>query len=160
MVNSAAAILDNVLLADGRHTRIRLDGATIVAIDDATTPLPYVGIPRLDLGGALLLPGLFDGHLHLDKTVMGLPWMPHAAEPTRMSRIETDHKTFPFLALSTEQRAINLIRRCAGHGSAHLRSHVDIDTVAQLKTLRAFSRHGSVARPMPTYSSSPFPKAA
>ena len=136
MENSSAAILDNVLLADGRHTRIRLDGATIVAIDDATTPaLPHVGTPRLDLGGALLLPGLFDGHLHLDKTLIGLPWMPHAAEPTRMSRIETDHKTFPFLTLSTEQRAINLIRRCAGNGSAHLRSHVDIDTVAQLKNL-------------------------
>jgi predicted amidohydrolase YtcJ len=35
-----------------------------------------------------VLPGLVDGHMHLDKTLTGLPWMGHAAGSTRMSRIE------------------------------------------------------------------------
>src|SRR6516165_8008433 len=47
--------------------------------------------------------------MHLDKTLTGLPWMGHAAGPTRMSRIETDKTILPHLPLSTEARAGNLM---------------------------------------------------
>jgi cytosine/creatinine deaminase len=40
----------------------------------------------------LVLPGLVD-HMHLDETLVGLPWMPHAAGPARMNRIETDKES-------------------------------------------------------------------
>jgi cytosine/adenosine deaminase-related metal-dependent hydrolase len=123
-------VLTNALLPDGRRADIALAGERIAAIGEAPGDAP-----RLDLDGALVLPGLVDGHLHLDKTLLGLPWMGHAAGPTRMSRIETDKKILPGLPLSTEQRASNLIRQCAAHGSAHLRSHVDIDLESGLSKL-------------------------
>jgi hypothetical protein len=47
-------------------------------------------LPILDIGGDLVLRGRVDGHMQLDKTLMGLQWMPHTAGPTRMSLIETD----------------------------------------------------------------------
>jgi cytosine/adenosine deaminase-related metal-dependent hydrolase len=86
--------------------------------------------PTLDIGGDLALPGLVDGHMHLDKTLTGLPWMGHAAGPSRMSRIETDKTILPHLPLSTKERAGNLIRECVARGTTHLRTHVDIDLEA------------------------------
>ncbi len=118
-------VLSNGLLPDGRRVDIALGDGRIAALSDAGSATQDA--PTLDLQGALVLPGLVDGHLHLDKTLLGLPWMGHAAEPNRMSRIETDKKILPHLPLSTEARATNLIKLCAAQGSAHLRTHVDID---------------------------------
>jgi cytosine/creatinine deaminase len=81
------------------------------------------------------LPGLVDGHMHLDKTLTGLPWMGHAAGPTRMSRIETDKTILPHLPLSTEERAGNLTRECVARGTSHMRTHVDIDLESGLAKL-------------------------
>lgn len=92
-------------------------------------------MPILDIGGDLVLPGLVDGHMHLDKTLIGLPRMPHAAGPTRMSRIETDKRVLPHLPVSTEERAGNLIEACVARGIAHLRTHVDIDLESRLEKL-------------------------
>jgi hypothetical protein len=64
--------------------------------------------------------------MHLDKTLMGLSWMPHMAGPTRMSRIERDKRVLPHLPVSTEERAGNLIEACVVHGTAYLRTHVDM----------------------------------
>jgi cytosine deaminase len=66
---------------------------------------------------------------------MGAPWLPHAAGPTRMSRIETDKKILPQHPVSTEERAGNLIRECVARGTAHLRTHVDIDLESRLAKL-------------------------
>jgi cytosine/adenosine deaminase-related metal-dependent hydrolase len=79
-----------------------------------------------DLCGHLVLPGLVDGHVHLDKTLFGLPWMAHAAGPTRMDRIETDKKVLPDLPVPTRHRAALFLDRCIANGTAHLRTHVDI----------------------------------
>ncbi|WP_439577877.1 amidohydrolase [Elioraea sp.] len=117
-------VLTNARLADGRSgAHVAIDGGRITAIGEGTAPEAATVI---DLGGALVLPGLTDGHMHLDKTLFGLPWWPHAAEPYRMSRIETDARVLPNLALGTAARAGELIRRCVAHGTAHIRTHADI----------------------------------
>lgn len=134
-MTSVDAVLANALLGDGRNVDIALAGGTIAAIGESGTSSYPQGTPILDLSGDLVLPALCDGHLHLDKTLLGLPWMPHAAGPTRMSRIENDYVQIPSLPLSTEERASNLIKRCASHGSGYLRSHVDVDTVGHLSKL-------------------------
>ena len=126
------ALLTNCRLPDGSLGHVGIAGGRIAALGPGT---PASNCPTLDLAGDLVLPGLVDGHLHLDKTLLGLPWMGHAAGPTRMSRIETDKRILPGLPLSTEARALNLIRQCSAKGSAHLRSHVDIDLEAGLGKL-------------------------
>jgi cytosine/adenosine deaminase-related metal-dependent hydrolase len=129
------AILTNCRLADGSLVDIGLEGGRIAAIGaGVATPLSN-SAPALDIGGDLVLPGLVDGHMHLDKTLTGLPWIGHAAGPTRMSRIETDKKILPHLPLSTEERAGNLIRECVARGTTHLRTHVDIDLESGLAKL-------------------------
>ncbi len=125
-------LLTNALLPDGRRASLALAGGRIAAIGDLA-PNDVGDIH--DLGGDLVLPGLVDGHMHLDKTLLGLPWMGHAAQPFRMSRIETDKRILPNLPLSTAERAANLIRLAVGHGTAHIRTHVDVDLEGKLSKL-------------------------
>jgi cytosine/adenosine deaminase-related metal-dependent hydrolase len=134
-------LLLNARLSDGRrgvHLVVR-DGR-IARIGDRPVPDQDPGTTVIDLAGDLVLPGLVDGHMHLDKTLMGLPWTPHAAEPFRMSRIETDERLLPALPLSTERRAGHLIRRCVAFGTAHVRTHADVTPAFGLNAL-----HGVLA---------------
>ena len=119
------ALLTHCRLADGRRVDIGIAGGRIATIGEDTAPSLSNRVPILDIGGDLVLPGLVDGHMHLDKTLMGLAWTPHMAGPTRMSRIETDKRVLPYLPVSTEERAGNLIEACVARGTAHLRTHVD-----------------------------------
>src|SRR3954452_25276892 len=128
------AFLTNCRLADGRLVDIGIACGTIAAAGQGAGSLSN-SVPALDMRGNLGLPGLVDGHMHLDKTLTGLPWMGHAAGPTRMSRIETDKTILPHLPLSTEKRAANLIRECVVRGTTHLRTHVDIDLESGLAKL-------------------------
>src|ERR1700751_2167280 len=128
------AFLTNCRLADGRLVDIATAGGKIAAVGEGAAASSN-SAPGFDIAGDLVLPGLVDGHMHLDKTLTGLPWMRHAAGPTRMSRIETDKTILPHLPLSTEERAGNLIRECVAHGTSHLRSHVDIDLESGLAKL-------------------------
>jgi len=128
------AFLTNCRLADGRLVDIGIAGGKIVVVGEGAAASSN-SAPALDIGGDLVLPGLVDGHMHLDKTLTGLPWMGHAAGPTRMSRVETDKTILPHLPLSTEGRAGNLIRECVAHGTTHLRTHVDIDLESGLTKL-------------------------
>ena len=129
------AFLTNCRLADGRLVDIGIAEGKIAIVGEGAAPALSNSAPALDIGGDLVLPGLVDGHMHLDKTLTGLPWMGHAAGPTRMSRIETDKTILPHLPLSTEERAGNLIRECVARGTSHLRTHVDIDLESGLAKL-------------------------
>jgi len=129
------ALLTHCRLADGRRVDIGIAGGRIATIGEGAAPPLSNRVPILDIGGDLVLPGLVDGHMHLDKTLMGLPWMPHRAGPARMSRIETDKTILPYLPVSTEERAGNLIEACVARGTAHLRTHVDIDLESRLAKL-------------------------
>jgi cytosine/adenosine deaminase-related metal-dependent hydrolase len=128
-------LLTHCRLADGRLVNVGIAGGHIAAIGEDTAPSLSNRVPILDIGSGLLLPGLVDGHMHLGKTLMGLPWMPHAAGPASMSRIETDKTILPYLPASTEKRAGNLIEACVARGTAHLRTHVDIDFESRLAKL-------------------------
>jgi len=121
------AFLTNCRLADGRLVDIGVADGRIAIVGEGAASALSNSAPALDIGGDLVLPGLVDGHMHLDKTLTGLPWMGHAAGPTRMSRIETDKTILPRLPLSTEERAGNLTRECVARGTSHMRTHVDVD---------------------------------
>ena len=138
------ALMTNCRLADGRLVDIGFTQGKIAIVGEGAAPALSNSVPALDIEGDLVLPGLVDGHMHLDKTLLGLPWMDHAAGPTRMSRIETDKTILPHVKLSTEERAGNLIRECVARGTCHLRTHVDIDSKAALRSWKACLPHASV----------------
>jgi len=79
------------------------------------------------LTGKMVIPGLIDGHIHLDKTFLGLSWRPHRAGPSVPERIAAEKAGRAELALAVEERAKRFLAREASLGTVALRSHVDID---------------------------------
>ena len=73
----------NATLADGSRHNIDVQGGRIAALLPASDPTTRAD--TLDLGGALVLPPLIDGHIHLDKTLLGLPWVPNQAAGNRVA---------------------------------------------------------------------------
>ncbi|MEO5575107.1 MAG: amidohydrolase [Gaiellaceae bacterium] len=80
----------------------------------------------VDAGGHLALPGLVDGHAHVDKTLWGLPWRPHSAGAGLAALIENERsgrRELPPVAV----RAAALFEEYSAQGATLIRTHVDID---------------------------------
>jgi cytosine deaminase len=91
----------------------------------------------LDGQGQLLTPALVEGHIHLDKTLWGLPWRPHSAGPTLKDRIANERRILRELESPIAERAGALLEQCIAHGSLTLRCHVDADPQLGLKHIEA-----------------------
>ena len=126
-------LLANIRLADGRGAGIRMAGGSIDAIGPG---LDAAGAAVIDGDGLLALPGMIDGHVHLDKTLTGLPWMPYPAGPDRASRIATERGLRARLPPPVE-RASNLVRQAIATGTTAFRSHADIGPDIGLRHVEA-----------------------
>lgn len=80
----------------------------------------------------ILLPGLIEGHCHLDKTLWGRPWWRNDVGPLLRHRIENEKSVRKSLGMDAarEGRALCLAHLAAG--TTRLRSHVDIDEESRL----------------------------
>jgi cytosine deaminase len=114
----------DVLIEEGRFQRF---GKNLGAADAAT----------IDGRGLLMLPGLIESHVHLDKTLWGLPWRPNSAGPRLVDRIEDERQIRRSLNVSVEERGGNLLRQCIARGSTIVRSYIDIDPETGLKGVNA-----------------------
>jgi cytosine deaminase len=125
----------NGALTDGNRRHIDVEGGRIVGLPMAVgdTSAKDEGI---DLGGALVLPSLVDGHIHLDKTLLGLPWVPNQARGSQVAdRIEAERKVRAARTLPESETGANLVRQVMASGTLHMRSHVDIDSQLGLRNL-------------------------
>jgi cytosine/creatinine deaminase len=122
----------NATLPNGSKHDIEVEGGRIAAL------LPVSAAPAdLDLGGALVLPPFVDGHIHLDKTLLGLPWVPNQATGNQVAdRIEAERKVRAARTVPESQTGANLVRQVLASGTLHMRSHVDIDNQLGLRNLR------------------------
>lgn len=82
--------------------------------------------PEVEGRGRLALPGLVDGHAHVDKTLWGLPWRPHSAGAGLASLIENERTARRGLPPVAE-RAARLLEAYAESGTTLIRTHVDVD---------------------------------
>src|SRR5262249_21231989 len=121
-------ILRNALLPDGSRHDIDLKDGRIAAF---LPPSPGEAL-------SLVLPPLVDGHIHLDKTLLGLPWVPNQAEGNGVAdRIESERKVRAARTVSETETGANLVKQVIASGTLHMRSHVDIDNQLGLKNLHA-----------------------
>jgi cytosine/creatinine deaminase len=129
-------ILANARLADGSSTDILIRDGTIAGFGAAAPD----GAATVDLAGRLVLPALIDAHVHLDKTLLGLPWHPHAAANTTQGRIAAEKDLRRTLAWPVETCGAELLRLALSHGTTAVRTHVDIDEVTGLHNVEAVLR--------------------
>ncbi len=99
------------------------------------------GQREIDGRGLLGLPGLVDGHMHLDKTLLGVPWRPHVRGDAIPERIRAEKSIYASLSPdSVATRATRLAELALSHGTTTLRTHVDVDPdrgLAPLETVLA-----------------------
>jgi len=121
-------MIRNARLPDGSRHDIEIKDGRIAALRPPTASEP----------GVLLLPPLVDGHIHLDKTLLGLPWVPNqAAGNTVADRIAAERKVRSARTVSEIETGANLVKQVVASGTLHMRSHVDIDSQLGLKNLEA-----------------------
>lgn len=132
-MNGGDLYLTNLRDINGTPTELLVRDGRIAALGGK---VDGAGLSPLDGRGEMVLPALVDSHNHLDKSLMGLPWQPHAAGSDRDSRISTEKRLRDSLPLSVAERAGNLIERLVAHGTGHCRTHIDVDPVLGLANLR------------------------
>lgn len=121
-------IVRNATLPDGSRHDIEIEDGRIAALLAPTDGEP----------GIMVLPPLVDGHIHLDKTLLGLPWVPNQAAGNKVSdRIEAERKVRAARTLSETETGANLVKQVVATGTLHMRSHVDIDNQLGLRNLHA-----------------------
>ncbi|AWH17863.1 cytosine deaminase [Stenotrophomonas sp. ZAC14D2_NAIMI4_7] len=97
---------------------------------------PAEGAESVNLAGFTLLPGLVDGHIHLDKSFVGDRWHPHQPVASLRERLAVE-KAAVAAAAPMVERAEALIRQCSAFGTVAMRCHVDIDGSTGLQHLQA-----------------------
>ena len=109
-------LLRNALLPHGGRADLRLAGGRIEHVGTVGSIEPGDAAVE-DLAGALVLPTLVEGHIHLDKTLLGLPWMPHLDGDSVAERIEAEKRLRRTLDAPLERRAEALLSRVVAAGS-------------------------------------------
>jgi cytosine deaminase len=120
----------NATLPDGSRSDIEVEGGRIAALLPASPSTP----DAVDLAGTIVLPPLVDGHIHLDKTLLGLPWVPNqSAGNTVSDRIEAERRVRAARTVPEFETGSNLVRQVVASGTLHMRTHVDIDNQLGLR---------------------------
>lgn len=92
----------------------------------------------LDGRGAVLLPAFIDAHMHLDKTLLGGPWIPLPDAPTLRERTATAERILERPDVPpVAERARALALAAASGGTLALRTHADITPGLGLRHLDA-----------------------
>lgn len=124
--------LQNATVDDsGRQVDLALDGGKIVALG---TDSPHRGRDTWDLGGSVVLPGLIDAHVHLDKTYTAAPNQSGTLqEAITVWREEKTRLTFE----NYLERARRAVRAALLNGTTAMRTHVDVDASGDFTALEA-----------------------
>jgi len=117
-----------VLVRDGRIAKA---GAALSAPTDATVE---------EGGGALLLPGLVEGHTHLDKTLWGMDWYRNEVGTKLIDKIENERAFRHASGHDAAAQSLVLAKAFLARGTTRLRTHVDVDTQAGLRHLEGTLR--------------------
>jgi len=126
------------MLPDGVFASIAVKSGRIVSVEPEAPP-SALAVERLDVGGRLVVPGFIEGHIHLDKTLIGDSWKPHrpcTAGFYVRERVAFEKETLASAA-PIGQRASALIELAVSRGTTHMRCHVDVDGQIELRNLEA-----------------------
>ena len=117
-----AWVLRNANLDDHKDAiDVALDGGRITAVG---AKLPQRGLEEWDLAGRVVLPGLVDPHVHLDKTYA--PFDNESGTLEEAIKVWREHKG-RFSHADYKARALKAVRRAVANGVTAMRTHVDVD---------------------------------
>lgn len=110
-------------------------------------------------GGALLLPGLVEGHTHLDKTMWGMDWYRNEVGPQLIDKIDNERQFRQASGHDAGAQSLALARAFLASGTTRLRTHVDVDTQAGLRHLEGVLHTRSVLKQVQQIQIVAFPQS-
>jgi len=138
---------------------VLVQDGNIVQMDANITPPD--GVTVLDGKGRLLLPGLVNAHAHIDKNLLGLPWRPNSVpEPRRIKDYVDNERTVRAeMKIDAGKQSAIEVEMAIAFGVTHIRTHVDIDTVAGLKHWEGVLQTGETYKDHLTLQTVAFPQS-
>ncbi|OAK56843.1 cytosine deaminase [Variovorax paradoxus] len=110
-------------------------------------------------GGALLLPGLVEGHTHLDKTMWGMDWYRNEVGTNLTDKIENERAFRHASGHDAAAQSLVLAKAFLALGTTRLRTHVDVDTQAGLRHLEGTLRTREALRDVQQIQVVAFPQS-
>jgi cytosine deaminase len=121
-----------IVIRDGKIAEIGPADAAPSSEDVPTTARTFHG------GGRVALPRFVDAHMHLDKTLMGEPWIGLPETRTLAERVAAAERLLTTETTRTvEERAAALVESARGFGTLALRSHADVTPGLGLRSVEA-----------------------
>ncbi len=118
-------LIKNARPMGGPEADILIRGGRIAAIGAA---LDAAGAPVEDAGGRIAIPGLVDAHTHLDKSLLGWPWLRNEVGPALLDKIDNERAVKKRLGLDPHVQSMRQSLLSLSYGTTLIRSHVDVDT--------------------------------
>jgi cytosine deaminase len=116
------------------------DGLADIAIADgriaALGGAPWTAARTIDLGGALVTPGLVDAHIHLDKGLLADRVEAPEGTLAEAIRVTGDAKR-AFTAADIQARARRVLDMAVRAGTTAMRTHVEVDPIVGLTGMEA-----------------------
>lgn len=157
MTAPPALLIRNVRPLGAAPVDVRLEQGRLAAIGvDLQRP---AGCALEDGGGALLLPGLVEGHTHLDKTLWGMPWYRNEVGARLVDKIDNERAFRDATGHDAGRQSMVLAKAFLALGTTRLRTHVDIDTQAGLRHLEGVLRTRSALKDLQQIQIVAFPQS-
>ena len=112
---------------------IAIENGRIVEIADR---LEEPGEEEIDAKGRLASPGFVDGHMHLDKALLGQE-TPNVSGTLREALTIMGRKKSEFTVDAVKERAGRVVEMAVRNGTTAIRTHVDVDPLVGLTGLMA-----------------------
>ena len=129
----SSLLIRNVRPMGGAATDVRVHDGRIAELG-AGLAAP-AGATVEDGQGALLLPGLVEGHTHLDKTLWGMDWYRNEVGTNLTDKIDNERAFRHASGHDAAVQSLVLAKAFLALGTTRLRTHVDVDTQAGLRHL-------------------------
>lgn len=154
---SKALLLRNVRPAGAAPVDVLVRDGRIAAVGPGLPASPDAVIEEGD--GALLLPGLVEGHTHLDKTMWGLDWYANSVGSQLTDRIDNERAFRHASKHDASAQSLALAKAFLALGTTRIRTHVDIDTQAGLAHLEGTLRTREAMRDVQEIQIVAFPQS-
>ncbi|SEI96846.1 cytosine deaminase [Variovorax sp. OK212] len=154
---TSSLLIRNVRPMGGSATDVRVQDGRIAELGAALAA--PAGAVVEDGQGALLLPGLVEGHTHLDKTMWGMDWYRNEVGTNLTDKIENERAFRHASGHDAAAQSLVLAKAFLALGTTRLRTHVDVDTQAGLRHLEGTLRTRAALREVQQIQIVAFPQS-
>ncbi|SFO94619.1 cytosine deaminase [Variovorax sp. OK605] len=154
---TSSLLIRNVRPMGGSATDVRVQDGRIAELGTALAA--PAGAVVEDGQGALLLPGLVEGHTHLDKTMWGMDWYRNEVGTNLTDKIENERAFRHASGHDAAAQSLVLAKAFLALGTTRLRTHVDVDTQAGLRHLEGTLRTRAALREVQQIQIVAFPQS-